>query len=79
MTDQPTGIVKFTKDPDLFEVDGLTRTDVEHIDQRYADLSDLKVPQLLEIARRRMVAAAEAGKFDPSDWIEKMDTTSYRC
>jgi hypothetical protein len=68
MSQTPTGAVSFTGGSDLFEVKGLTDADLAQINERYGDLSDLKVSQLFEIARRRMLEASKKGAFDPESW-----------
>lgn len=63
-----TAHLKFTGDDEIFQVRGLSGEDFQVIEDRQSELSDLKVAQLLEIARRRMVKAAQDGRLDLKSW-----------
>jgi len=65
---QATGYLRFTGDDEIFQVQGLSEDDFQMIEDRHSELSNLKVTQLLEIARRRMVKAAQNGQLDLENW-----------
>jgi|688.fasta_scaffold1077229_2 hypothetical protein len=62
--------IVFTGDKNLYRVDGLTDTEMADVEEQYDRLKALSVPQLLEVARRRMVVASERGQMSPDSWMQ---------
>lgn len=69
MEEHLTRKIVFTGDQDIYRVEGLTEAEVAAVDEQYDVLKAFSVPQLLEVARRRMVAASERGQFNPDSWM----------